>query len=172
MFSPNQLNLTLHEQLSNAYHAVHRAAFEEASATDRPDPMLAVPVRLIPLVQTARSLRRSLEKESEIRAVLEALLDLAGRALVAVDAQRRILYATEAARRTLRGEPFCRDAAHLRLENWQADQRLESALHAGACGAEDYPPGIVRVVPLRRAQGHAVCLVELAAGPGSEGRGA
>ena len=56
MFSPSELNANLQAEVSSVLNAVHRAAFDDAEPTDdRPDPLLAVPVRLVPLVSTLRT---------------------------------------------------------------------------------------------------------------------
>jgi|SRR5688572_27140517 len=166
MFSPTHVNSALHEQMSRVFSAVHRAAFEEARG-DGPDPLLAVPVRLIPLVQTTRSLRDALQKESATRQALEALLDLAMEPLLAIDAQRRILFANAAARRLLQsGEPFCRDATRLQLADWQADQRLECALRTGVLeNDEQRPTGIARLAVFGRPAGRTIVLLQLRSVP-------
>jgi PAS domain-containing protein len=165
MMSPNQLNSRLHEQLSVAFSAAHRAAFENADATGaEPDPMLFVPVRLMPLVQGARTLRRALERESDARAVVQALLDLSGDALVAVDEERRILFANLAARRVLNGSPlFARDADCLRFADREHDRRFECALRCGSLAAGDEAVrGISRLTSLGTFSGCAHALLMLA----------
>ncbi|MGQ0834400.1 MAG: PAS domain-containing protein [Gammaproteobacteria bacterium] len=164
MFNPSQLNSSLHEQLSIAFTAAHRAAFEDADSSGlRPDPMLSVPVRLIPLVQAARALRRAVELESDVRAMLQALLDLSDEALLAMDGRRKVIFANAAARRVLLlGEPFCRDADCLHLADREADRRLECALRTGTLGTGDEAtPGIARLVRLGQLSSRSYLLLVL-----------
>lgn len=131
MFSPSELNANLHAELSSVLNAVHRAAFDDAEARgdDRPDPLLAVPVRLIPLVQTTRSMRRELRAQKARCALLSAVLDTLTDAIVVIDADRRVLLANARAHRVASiGES-------VRLADPRADEELGAALDAAKAAA-------------------------------------
>jgi PAS domain-containing protein len=161
MFGSNRFASNLHEQLSVAFSAVHRAAFEDADRTDaHSDPMLAVPVRLIPLVQAARALRGMLERESAARTALQGLLDLSRDALMAIDGERNILFANAAARKMLgSGVPYRCDAERLYLADAEEDRCLEHALRGDA--APEAIPGIARATRLGRISGRPWLLFSL-----------
>lgn len=128
MFSPSELNANLHAELSSVLNAVHRAAFDDAEARgdDHPDPLLAVPVRLIPLVQTTRSMRRELRAQKARCAMLSAVLDMLTDAIVVIDAHRCVLLANARAHRVA---PIGESACFRFADPW-ADEELGAALDA------------------------------------------
>lgn len=127
MFSPSELNANLQAEVSSVLNAVHRAAFDDAEARgDRPDPLLAVPVRLIPLVQTTRSMRRELAAQKARCAQLSAVLDMLTDAIVVIDADRRVLLANAGAHRVASID----ESARFRFADPCADKALDAALEA------------------------------------------
>src|SRR5687767_1351423 len=94
MFSPSQMDAALYEEVSSVLNAVHRAAFDEtAPANGSPDPLLAVPVRLIPLVQTTRALRQELRAQTARSELLAAVLEALPDAVAVIDDARTLLFA-------------------------------------------------------------------------------
>jgi PAS domain-containing protein len=152
----------LHEQLTSAFSAAHRAAFGNAdSPGPDPDPMLSVPVRLIPLVQAARALRQALQEESDAHAMLQALVELSGDALLAMDVERRIIFANAAARQLLlRDGAFRHDADRLHLADPQEDRLLETALRS-LDAADDALGGIDQLARVTRRSGSSCFLLRL-----------
>jgi PAS domain-containing protein len=140
MFSPSQMDAALYEEVSSVLNAVHRAAFDESGpASGSPDPLLAVPVRLIPLVQTTRALRQELRAQVSRSELLTAVLEALPDAVAVIDAQRTVLFANARARRiATRGEP-----ARFRFADIRADAELDAALAV----AKDAPAG--SPVPVR-----------------------
>jgi PAS domain-containing protein len=138
MFSPSQMDAALYEEVSTVLNAVHRAAFDETGTTS-PDPLLAVPVRLIPLVTTTRTLRQELRAQLDHSALLTAVLEALPDAVAVIDSERNVLFANARARRiATSGEP-----ARFRFADTRADSELQAALAA----AKDTPAGIP--VPVR-----------------------
>jgi PAS domain-containing protein len=140
MFSPSQLDAALYEEVSSVLNAVHRAAFDDAEpAQGVPDPLLAVPVRLIPLVRTTRSLRLELRAQIARSDLLVSVLEALPEAVAVIDGARNVLFANARARRiATRGE-----SARFRFADARADGELEAALIA----AGHVPPG--GPVPIR-----------------------
>jgi PAS domain-containing protein len=134
MFSPSQMDAALYEEVSSVLNAVHRAAFDEtAPANGSPDPLLAVPVRLIPLVQTTRALRQELRAQTARSELLAAVLEALPDAVAVIDDARTVLFANARARRiATSGEP-----ARFRFADTRADAELEAALAV----AKDAAPG-------------------------------
>lgn len=138
MFSPSQMDAALYEEVSSVLNAVHRAAFDETGTTD-PDPLLAVPVRLIPLVTTTRTLRQELRAQIARSDLLTAVLETLPDAVAVIDSERTVLFANARARRiATSGEP-----ARFRFADPRADSELQTALAV----AKDAPAGAP--VPVR-----------------------
>lgn len=140
MFSPSQMDAALYEEVSSVLNAVHRAAFDDSPPTNgNPDPLLAVPVRLIPLVQTTRALRQELRAQLDRSELLAAVLEALPDAVAVIDSERTVLFANARARRIATGgEP-----ARFRFADARADSELQAALAA----ATDAPAGAP--VPVR-----------------------
>jgi PAS domain-containing protein len=145
MFSPTQMDAALYEEVSTVLNAVHRAAFDETQpGNGTPDPMLAVPVRLIPLVQTTRTLRNELRTQIARTELLAAVLEALPDAVAVIDAGRAVLFANARARRIATvGEP-----ARFRFADARADAELEAALLA-AKGSPSGAPVPVRTTSFR-----------------------
>jgi len=138
MFSPSQMDAALYEEVSSVLNAVHRAAFDD-SGTANPDALLAVPVRLIPLVTTTRTLRQELRAQIDRSDLLAAVLEALPDAVAVIDSERTVLFANARARRiATNGEP-----ARFRFADTRADSELQTALAA----AQDAPAGAP--VPVR-----------------------
>ncbi len=140
MFSPSQLDAALYEEVSSVLNAVHRAAFDDSDpAQGTPDPLLAVPVRLIPLVRTTRGLRLELRAQVARSELLAAVLEVLPDAIAVIDGARNVLFANKRAQRiATSGEP-----ARFRFADARADGELEAALIL----AGQAPPGAP--VPIR-----------------------
>jgi PAS domain-containing protein len=136
MFSPSQLDAVLYEEVSSVLNAVHRAAFADAEpAQGAPDPLLAVPVRLIPLVRTTRGLRLELRAQIARSELLVAVLEALPEAVAVIDGARNVLFANTRARRiATSGEP-----ARFRFADARADGELEAALIAAGQAPPDAP---------------------------------
>ena len=115
----------MYEEVSNVLNAVHRAAFDDAEPTQgKADPLLAVPVRLIPLVRRTRGLRLELRAQIARSELLVAVLEALPEAIAVIDDARNVLFANTRARRiATTGEP-----ARFRFADARADGELEAAL--------------------------------------------
>jgi PAS domain-containing protein len=140
MFSPSQLDAALYEEVSSVLNAVNRAVFDDAAPPQgAPDPLLAVPVRLIPLVRTTRGLRLELRAQIARSELLVAVLEALPEAVAVIDGARNVLFANTRARRIATSG----EAAGFRFADARTDGELEAALIA----AGQVPPGAP--VPVR-----------------------